>query len=126
MARAMRDLSGEELLQRPVRLRGIQLGRAVDLILDAAGRRLLGFEVLCGDGVHRFLPVAAAEAFPDQIAVRSSLTLLNEEELDFYRRHGTTLTALRLDDPADVLLGDDWAVTGRVGDPDRRRNRRVS
>jgi hypothetical protein len=119
MAHSMRSLSGEELLQRPVRLRGIQLGRAVDLILDAAARRLLGFEVLCGDGEHRFLPVAAAEAFPDQIAVRSSLMLLNEEELDFYRQHGTTLTALRLDDPADVLLGHDWAVTGRVRGPGR-------
>ena len=58
----MRGLHGQDLLRRPVRLRGIQLGRAVDLILDAAGTRVVGFDVLCGDGTHRFLPLSAAEA----------------------------------------------------------------
>jgi hypothetical protein len=91
----MGGLTGDELLQRPVRLRGIQLGRAVDVILDATGRRVIGFDVLCGDGEHRFLPIAAADTHPDEIAVTSSLTLLGGDELSFYRERGTTLTALR-------------------------------
>ena len=91
----MEGLRGEELLHRPVRLRGISLGRAVDLILDEAGERVLGFDVLCGDGEHRFLPIAAAEPAPGHIAVRSALTLLDSEELAFYRQRGTSLTALR-------------------------------
>ena len=94
----MEGLRGEELLRRPVRLRGIQLGRAVDLILDEAGTRVLGFDVLCGDGEHRFLPIAAAEDAPGEIAVRSALTLVDVDQLAFYRRYGTTLTALRARD----------------------------
>jgi hypothetical protein len=88
-------LTGHELLQRPVRVRGIQLGRAVDLILDAAGRRVIGLDVLCGDGEHRFLPIAAAEPQAGEIAVRSSFSLLGGDELAFYRERGTTLTELR-------------------------------
>src|SRR5262245_56148338 len=111
----MTHLTGDDVLRRPVRVRGIELGRAVDLILDRTAARVVGLEVLCGDGVHRFLPAAAAEALPDRIAVRSSLALLNEGELEFYRRHGTSLTTLRREDPADVELREDWVVTGRVG-----------
>jgi hypothetical protein len=110
----MRGLCGDELLRRPVRLNGIRLGRPVDLILDAPGKRVLGFDVLCGDGSHRFLPIAAARAFPDQIAVRSALMLLDEEELAFYRERGTTLTALRADGGSDVVLDEDGAVAARV------------
>ena len=110
----MRGLLGQELLQRPVRLRGIQLGRAVDLILDPAGRRVLGFDVLCGDGAHRFLPVAVAETRPGEISVRSSLTLLDPAELAFYRERGTTLTALQADELEDVVLDADGAVAERV------------
>ena len=112
----MRGLTGDELLRLPVRVRGIQLGRPVDLILDAAGRRVLGFDVLCGDGEHRFLPIAATETQPDQIAVRSSLTLLDDAELAFYRERGTTLTELRAKDPADVVLDADGVVSGRAKD----------
>jgi hypothetical protein len=110
----MRGLSGEELLRRPVQLRGIRLGRAVDLILDADGRRLLGFDVLCGDGINRFLPIAAAELHPDRIGVRSSLTLLDGAQLSFYREHGTTLRALRTDKLGDIVLGEDGLVAGRL------------
>ncbi len=110
----MRGLHGQELLQRPVRLRGIQLGRAVDLILDAAGERVLGFDVLCGDGAHRFLPIAVAEARPGELFVRSSLTLLDPGELEFYRERGTTLRRLREDGLADVVLGEDGVVAARL------------
>jgi hypothetical protein len=101
-------LTGDERLQRPVRLRGIQLGRAVDLILDAAGRRVIGFEVLCGDGEHRFLPIAAAETHADEIAVRSSFSLLGGDELAFYRERGTSLVALR----SDAEHGETDGATG--------------
>jgi hypothetical protein len=110
----MEGLRGEELLRRPVRVRGIQLGRAVDLILDESGRRVLGLDVLCGDGEHRFLPIAAAEAAPGRIDVHSALTLLDPDQLAFYRRHGTTLTSLRARDRDDVRLGEDGTVVGRV------------
>jgi hypothetical protein len=107
----MRGLSSGDLL-RPVRLRGIQLGRAVDVIVDAELRRVLGLDVLCGDGEHRFLPFAAAEARPDEIAVSSSLTLLDRDELAFYRRHGASLAELRgesvrgLGALEDVVVGE--------------------
>jgi PRC-barrel domain len=90
-------LPGEELLRRPVLVRGIELGRAVDVILDADGERVLGFDVLCGDGRHRFLPMAAAETRPDRIDVRSALTLLDTGQLAFYRERGTSLNVLRAD-----------------------------
>ena len=110
----MRGLHGQELLRRPIRLRGIELGRAVDLILDSGGQRVIGFDVLCGDGAHRFLPLSAADPHPDQIVVRSSLTLLDPEELAFYRERGTTLTALRADELEDVVFGRDGVVAERL------------
>ena len=69
----MRGLSAESLLQLPVRVRGIQLGRPVDVILDAQGARALGLDVLCGDDTHRFLPLAAVEVGEDHLAVSSAL-----------------------------------------------------
>jgi hypothetical protein len=104
---------GEALLQQPVRLRGIQLGRAVDLILDADARRVLGFDVLCGDGTHRFLPYAAADPQHDEIVVSSSLLLLDEEELDFYRERGTTLSRWQAEGRDELVLDADGAVSPR-------------
>ena len=113
---------GEVLLQQPVRLRGIQLGRAVDLILDADARRVLGFDVLCGDGTHRFLPSAAADPQRDQIVVRSALLLLDEGELDFYRERGTTLSRWQAERREQLVLDADGAVSprpaGNGGTPD--------
>ena len=91
----MRGRPAEELLRLPVRLHGIQLGRPVDLILDLVGERALGLDVLCGDDVHRFLPLAAATVGDDEITVRSALTLLEEAELAFYRSRASELSALR-------------------------------
>jgi sporulation protein YlmC with PRC-barrel domain len=59
------------LLQQPVKLRGVQVGRVVDVIFDPESERVVGFEVRCRDQRHRFL--------------------LDTGELDFYRRRGKTL-----------------------------------
>lgn len=95
----MRGRSATELLALPVRLRGIQLGRPVALLVDASVDRLLGFELRCGDGEHRFLPFAVADVRPEEIAVESALTLIDERELDFYRRRSRALGELGLLDP---------------------------
>lgn len=89
-------LPADELLQRPVTVRGIVLGRPVDLILAAAnGRRVLGLDVLCGDREHRFLPIAAATLDGGRIEISSTLALLDEVELAYYRERGSTLRSLR-------------------------------
>ena len=75
--------SATALLQLPIRLHGIRLGRPVDLLLDAAEWRALGFVVLCGDESLRFLVFAAADLRDDAIEVPSAFLLL--EDLDFYR-----------------------------------------
>jgi hypothetical protein len=101
----MRGLSTEALLGLPVRVRGIQLGRPVDVIFDRSGEQPIGLDVLCGDDQHRFLPLAAAEVRADEIAVGSALTLLTDRELAFYRAQGVTLRDLRereLGEPAPV------------------------
>ena len=95
-----RGHAASQVLQLPVRLHGIQLGRPVDALLDAAVDRLLGFEILCGDGAHRFLPFAVARIRPNEIAVDSALTLIDEGDLDFYRRHSRRL--------ADGGFADPW------------------
>lgn len=88
-------ISAEALLRRPVRLRGIKLGHPVDLVLDREPLRVIGVEVLCGDETRRFLPLGAARVREDEIAVASALLLLQEPDLSFYRRRGTTLSELR-------------------------------
>ena len=82
-----------DVLSLPVRLHGIDLGRAVELVVDLAVRRVLGVEVRCGDEMHRFLPLAAAHVHDGEIAVASPLTLL--DELAFYRGRGHGFAALR-------------------------------
>ncbi len=95
----MRGRSATDLLALPVRLRGIQLGRPVALLVDAAADRVLGLELACGDGEHRFLPFAVAEIRPDEIAVESALTLIDERELEFYRGHSRAIDELGLVEP---------------------------
>ena len=91
----MRALSGDRLLQLSVRLRGVQLGRPVELLLDRETLRAVGFDVLCRDDIHRFLPFPTATLGDDGILVRSPLVLLEEDELDFYRARALALTSLR-------------------------------
>jgi hypothetical protein len=88
----MGTTSGMELLQLPVQLHDIRLGRPVDLLLDAKAWRVLGFIVLCGDESLRFLAYAAAELPQDEIAVPSALLLL--EDVGFYRERSRSLRAL--------------------------------
>jgi hypothetical protein len=110
----MGSLSASAALHLPVRLRGIQLGRPVDLLLEADTWHALGFVVRCRDDSHRFLPLAAAQPREDEIQVGSSLLLL--EDVGFYRARGTSYRSLlggevhRSGRPAgrlrDLLLAD--------------------
>jgi hypothetical protein len=88
----MGSLSAAELAGLPVRLHEVRLGRVVDLVLDPAARRLLGFVVDCGDETTRFLPFAASQPAENQIAVASALMLL--DDVGFYRKHGVSFRAL--------------------------------
>jgi hypothetical protein len=82
----------EALLNRRVLLRGgIDLGRVVDVILEADADRPLGLDVLCRDGEHRFLPMAAAGRVGPDVEIDSPLTLLEPAELEFYRARGRSL-----------------------------------
>ena len=91
----MRELTGAELLALPVRLHGVQLGRPVDLLLDRNTLRTVGLDVLCGDEVHRFLPLPTASVSDDEIAILSPLVLLEQDELHFYRSKTFALSTLR-------------------------------
>jgi hypothetical protein len=91
----MRELTGAELLGLPVRLHGIQLGRPVDLLLDRDTLRTVGLDLLCGDEVHRFLPLPTASVSDDEIAILSPLVLLEEDQLHFYRSKTFALSVLR-------------------------------
>ena len=86
-------MRGIEALNKRVLTGGIELGRVVDVILDEAGERPVGFDVLCGDGSHRFLPFPTARLECEHVEVDSSLMLLEREQLDFYRKHGRPLRA---------------------------------
>lgn len=95
----VRGLQAAELLRRPVLLRGIRLGRIVDVIFDPDATRAVGFDVLCGDELHRFLPFPSAAVVGESVEIDSTLALLDREELAFYREHGRSLAA-------DVELGE--------------------
>lgn len=88
----MGSLSASAVLQLPVRLKGIQLGRPVDLLLEASRWHVIGFVVRCGDESQRFLPLAACQLSRDEIAVASALLLL--EDVGFYRARGTSFRSL--------------------------------
>jgi hypothetical protein len=88
-----------EVLALPVRLHGIQLGRPVGALVDPEVDRLLGFEVICGDETQRFLPFAVARVGAEEIALESALTLIDERDLDFYRRRSRRLSELGYADP---------------------------
>jgi hypothetical protein len=80
-------------------MHGIQLGKPVDALLDAQVDRLLGFEVLCGDGERRFLPFSVARLQAHEIALESALTLIDERDIGYYRRHSRRLAEAGYDDP---------------------------
>ena len=95
----MGSLSAADTLQLQVRLRGIQLGRPIDALVDPDDDRVIGFEVLCGDDAKRFLPFAVADVRPDEIALESALILIDERDLDFYLRRSRRLSELAFADP---------------------------
>ena len=99
--------SASEVLALPVCMHGIQLGTPVEALLDATTDRLLGFEVLCGDGSRRFLPFAVARLGADEIAVASALTLIDERDVEYYRRNSRRLAEAGYDDP---WIDDDGGV----------------
>jgi hypothetical protein len=107
----MGEITADELLRLPVRLHGIQLGRPVDVLLDGEAIRVVGLDVLCGDDVHRFLPLAAAELSAEEIGVRSAFLLLDDAELAYYRTRGRTLRRLR-----GIVVEDRRGPVGRLRD----------
>ena len=104
----MGSRSATELLQLPVELHGIRLGRPVDLLLDPTEWRALGFVVRCGDESSRFLVFAAADLREDAIEVTSALLLL--EDVDFYRDRSRSLRDLIGGELRDVLVAPDGSV----------------
>jgi len=92
-------ISVSDLLALPVRMHGIHLKRPIDVLLDETGERVVGFELVCGDGAHRFLPFAVADVRDAEIAVASALTLLDERDLGYYRERTRRLADLALVDP---------------------------
>ena len=95
MAAGMRERRGDELLGLPVRLHGVQLARPVDLLLDPNAHRAVGLDLLCGDEMHRFLPLQTAEVGKEEIRILSPFVLLEQRELEFYRSRALALGRLR-------------------------------
>ena len=120
----MTERTGDELLALPVRLHGIQLGRPVDLLLDLDARRAVGLDVICGDEVHRFLPLPTAAVRKEEIGILSPLVLLERRELDFYRAQTLALSRLRggtvelygraLGPLRDVVVSEDGRVIAAI------------
>ena len=132
-APAVGGRSAHHLLRLRVRLHGISLGHPVDALLDRELLNVVGLDVLCGDEVHRFLPLATADVRPDEIAISSALLLLEEDQLDFYRSRTFALSSLsgravvrngaEIGVFRDLVLGDDLqpvAVVVQVGDTQAR------
>lgn len=117
---------GERLLGLPVRVRGIQLGWTVDLLLDPKRSRLVGLDVSCGDEQRRFLPFSTAILAGEELLVPSALVLVDDEDAAFYRKRSVRFSALRglpveqdkrlLGLLHDVVLDRDGAVTTLVVD----------
>ena len=112
---SMGSRSATELLQLPVQLRGIRLGRPVDLLLDPVEWRALGFVVLCGDESSRFLVFAAADVREDAIDLPSALVLL--EDVDFYRNRSRSMRGLLRGGLHDLLVAPDGSVEAVEPEP---------
>jgi hypothetical protein len=102
----MGSLSAAASLQLPVQLRGIQLGRPVDILLDLETWHVLGFVVRCGDESQRFLPFAASQPGDQAIAIGSPLLLL--EDPGFYEERGVSYRSLLAGTVDGGTLRDLW------------------
>ena len=100
-----------ELLELPVRVRGIELGRPVDLLIHRQEGRALGFDVLCGDQAHRFLPFVVATFQEEAIEIDSPFLLLDFGQVDFYREQATTLRDLN-GEGAQLVVREDGSIQG--------------
>lgn len=101
----MRGHRASLLLRAPVVVRGIRLGEVANVLLDAEAPRILGLDVLCGDGTNRFLPFSTARLAGERIEIDSTLTLLDEPQLRFYRSQGRALAAVP--ELADAVVAPD-------------------
>ena len=120
----MNSIAAERMLRLPIRLRGIDIGHAVDVILDPEARRVIGLDVLCKDETHRFLPLTAASVGEDEISVASALTMLASDELAFYRKRASTVRLLRgasvrlkgkhVGNLEDVIVSSDGTIAALV------------
>ena len=104
----MRGERVSTLVRAPVLVRGIRLGEVEGVLLDESEPRILGFDVLCGDGTNRFLPFATARLGGAAIELESTLTLLDRRELDFYRARSRSLASLP--ELADARVEPDGAL----------------
>ena len=87
--------TGRELLGLRLRLHGIQLGQPADLLLDRESLRVVGLDIACGDGAHRYLPLPVAVVKDKELAINSPLVLLEADELSFYRTRTFAYSSLR-------------------------------
>ncbi|MGN6429815.1 MAG: hypothetical protein ACTHNB_03660 [Gaiellaceae bacterium] len=101
--------SAEDPLSLPVRMGGVELGRSVDLLIDRDRPRALGFDVLCGDEAHRFLPFVVARVRDDAIEIDSPFLLLDFAQVDFYRHQATTLRE-RNGGAGELVVGNDGTI----------------
>ena len=85
----------DNFLQWPVVLHGVRIGRVVDVILAPEQELPIGFEIRCEDGRHRFLPAAAAVERELALEIDSPFSLLDPEQLEFYRERSLTLRTRR-------------------------------
>jgi hypothetical protein len=106
----MGSLSAVASLLLPVQLRGILLGRPIDILLDLEHWTVLGFVVLCGDESRRFLPLAASQVLAGEIAVGSALMLL--EDVGFYEKRGVSFRSLLGTELGGGFVRDAWFTSG--------------
>jgi hypothetical protein len=106
--RVVRGQTASSLLRVPVLVRGIRLGEVETVLLDRSEARIVGFDVLCGDGSNRFLPFATARLGGGGIEIDSTLTLLDSRELEFYRSRGRSLA--RAPELSDAVIERDGAL----------------
>jgi hypothetical protein len=104
----MRGRRASSLLHAPLLVRGIRLGEVESVLLDAQTSRILGFDVLCGDGTNRFLPFSTARASGGALEIDSTLTLLDRRELDFYRGRSRPLASVP--ELTDAIVGPEGAL----------------
>ena len=90
-------------------MRGIALGRAVDLLIDRERTRAIGFDVLCGDEAHRFLPFVVVTFRDDAIEIDSPFLLLDFAQVDFYRHQATTLREMN-GDGCELVVSKDGSI----------------